>query len=43
VPEARRRQDRFVHALLQRLHSTRWNYQPDGRAAAARAEVLSVP
>lgn len=43
VPEARRRQDRFVRALLQRLHSTRWNYQPDARPAAARAEVLSVP
>jgi len=43
VPEARRRQDRFVHALLQRLHSARWNYQPDMRPAAARAEVLSVP
>jgi D-alanyl-D-alanine carboxypeptidase/D-alanyl-D-alanine-endopeptidase (penicillin-binding protein 4) len=43
VPEARRRQDRFVHVLLQRLHSARWNYQPDGRPAVARAEVLSAP
>jgi D-alanyl-D-alanine carboxypeptidase/D-alanyl-D-alanine-endopeptidase (penicillin-binding protein 4) len=43
VPEARRRQDRFVHALLHRLHSARWNYQPDARPAVARAEVVSVP
>jgi D-alanyl-D-alanine carboxypeptidase/D-alanyl-D-alanine-endopeptidase (penicillin-binding protein 4) len=33
VPEARHRQDRFVRALLQRLHSRSWNYQPEMRAA----------
>jgi len=43
VPEARRRQDRFVHALLHSLHSARWNYQPDARPAVARAEVVSGP
>ena len=43
VPEARRRQDRFVRALLQRLHSRSWDYQPDTRTAVAQAEVLSAP
>jgi D-alanyl-D-alanine carboxypeptidase/D-alanyl-D-alanine-endopeptidase (penicillin-binding protein 4) len=43
VPEARRRQDRFVRALLLRLHSVAWNYQADTRPAVARAEVLSAP
>lgn len=43
VPEARRRQDRFVRALLRRLHSRGWDYQPDMRAAVAQAEVLSAP
>jgi serine-type D-Ala-D-Ala carboxypeptidase/endopeptidase (penicillin-binding protein 4) len=43
VAEARRRQDRFVRALLLRLHSVAWNYQPDTRPAAARAEVLNAP
>jgi D-alanyl-D-alanine carboxypeptidase/D-alanyl-D-alanine-endopeptidase (penicillin-binding protein 4) len=43
VPEARHRQDRFVRALLQRLHSRRWDYRPDTRAAVAQAEVLSTP
>jgi D-alanyl-D-alanine carboxypeptidase len=43
VPEARHRQDRFVHALLQRLHSRSWDYQPEMRAAVAQAEVLSAP
>jgi D-alanyl-D-alanine carboxypeptidase/D-alanyl-D-alanine-endopeptidase (penicillin-binding protein 4) len=43
VPEARRRQDRFVHALLLQLHSVRWNYQPDARPAVARAEILGAP
>jgi D-alanyl-D-alanine carboxypeptidase/D-alanyl-D-alanine-endopeptidase (penicillin-binding protein 4) len=42
VPEARRRQDRFVRALLTHLHSVPWNYQRDVRPAIARAEV-SVP
>jgi serine-type D-Ala-D-Ala carboxypeptidase/endopeptidase (penicillin-binding protein 4) len=43
VPDARRRQDRFVRALLQRLHSRSWDYQPDPRTAVAQAEVLSAP
>jgi D-alanyl-D-alanine carboxypeptidase/D-alanyl-D-alanine-endopeptidase (penicillin-binding protein 4) len=43
VAEARRRQDRFVRALLLRLHSVAWNYQPDTRPAVARAEVLDAP
>jgi D-alanyl-D-alanine carboxypeptidase/D-alanyl-D-alanine-endopeptidase (penicillin-binding protein 4) len=43
VPEARRRQDRFVRALLQRLHSVPWNYQPDARPAVARAAALIAP
>jgi D-alanyl-D-alanine carboxypeptidase/D-alanyl-D-alanine-endopeptidase (penicillin-binding protein 4) len=43
VPEARRRQDRFVHALLLQLHSVQWNYQPDARPAVARAEILAAP
>ena len=43
VPEARRRQDRFVRALLAHLHSVPWNYQRDVRPAIARAEVLKAP
>ncbi len=39
VPEARRRQDQFVRALLTHLHSVPWNYQRDVRPAIARAEV----
>jgi D-alanyl-D-alanine carboxypeptidase len=39
VPEARRRQDRFVRALLTHLHSVPWNYQRDVRPAIARAEL----
>jgi serine-type D-Ala-D-Ala carboxypeptidase/endopeptidase (penicillin-binding protein 4) len=42
VPEARRRQDRFVRALLTHLHSVPWSYQRDIRPAIARAEV-AVP
>ena len=42
VPEARRRQDRFVHALLMHLHSLPWKYQRDARPAVARAEVSTV-
>jgi len=42
VPEARRRQDRFVRALLQHLASVPWSYQRDTRPAIARAEI-SVP
>jgi D-alanyl-D-alanine carboxypeptidase/D-alanyl-D-alanine-endopeptidase (penicillin-binding protein 4) len=40
VPEARRRQDRFVRALLGHLHSLPWAYQRDTRPAIARAEVV---
>jgi D-alanyl-D-alanine carboxypeptidase/D-alanyl-D-alanine-endopeptidase (penicillin-binding protein 4) len=43
VPEARRRQDRFVRSLLAHLHSAPWNYQRDVRPAIARAEVLKAP
>jgi D-alanyl-D-alanine carboxypeptidase/D-alanyl-D-alanine-endopeptidase (penicillin-binding protein 4) len=43
VAEARRRQDRLVRALLQRLHSRSWDYQPDMHTAVARAELLSAP
>ena len=43
VSEARRRQDRFLHVLLARLHSLPWSYQPDARPAIARAEVSIVP
>ena len=41
VPEARRRQDRFVRALLQHLASVPWSYQRDVRPAIARAEVTA--
>jgi serine-type D-Ala-D-Ala carboxypeptidase/endopeptidase (penicillin-binding protein 4) len=43
VPQARRRQDQFVRALLMRLHSLPWNYERDARPAVARAQVLIVP
>ena len=43
VPEARRRQDRFVRSLLAHLQSVPWNYQRDARPAIARAEVLKAP
>jgi len=42
VVEARRRQDRFVRALLAKLHTLPWNYEPDARPAVARATVLIV-
>lgn len=42
VPEARRRQDRFVRALLAHLHSVPWNYQRDVRPAIARAEITAA-
>jgi D-alanyl-D-alanine carboxypeptidase/D-alanyl-D-alanine-endopeptidase (penicillin-binding protein 4) len=42
VPEARRRQDRFVRALLQHLASVPWSYQRDVRPAIARA-AISLP
>ncbi len=43
VPEARRRQDRFVRALLKHLHSVAWGYQRDPRPAISRAEVTLMP
>jgi D-alanyl-D-alanine carboxypeptidase/D-alanyl-D-alanine-endopeptidase (penicillin-binding protein 4) len=43
VPQARRRQDRFVRALLAHLHSVAWNYQRDPRPAISRAEVILMP
>jgi D-alanyl-D-alanine carboxypeptidase/D-alanyl-D-alanine-endopeptidase (penicillin-binding protein 4) len=42
VPVARQRQDRFVSALLARLHSLPWPYQPDARPAIARAQLGGV-
>lgn len=43
VPEARRRQDRFVSVLLRRLHSVPWDYRRDVRPAIARAEISTGP
>ena len=43
VYQARRRQDRFVRALLANLHSVPWNYRRDPRAAITRAEVAIMP
>jgi D-alanyl-D-alanine carboxypeptidase/D-alanyl-D-alanine-endopeptidase (penicillin-binding protein 4) len=43
VPQARLRQDRFVRALLVRLHSVPWNYRRDPRPAITRAQVLAAP
>jgi D-alanyl-D-alanine carboxypeptidase len=42
VPQARARQERFLRALLARLHSVPWNYQPDLRPAIARAQAMLV-
>lgn len=39
VPIARDRQNHFVAALLSRLHTVSWNYQPDARPAIARARL----
>jgi serine-type D-Ala-D-Ala carboxypeptidase/endopeptidase (penicillin-binding protein 4) len=39
VPQARARQERFLRALLARLHSVPWNYQPDTRLAIARVQA----
>lgn len=39
VPEARRRQERFVRSMLSRLHTRRWPYTADPRPAVARARV----
>ena len=43
VPIARDRQNRFVAALLSRLHTESWNYQPDARPAIARARLDAPP
>ena len=43
VPQARKRQDRFVAALLAHLNSVPWNYVRDARPAVARAEVVVPP
>jgi D-alanyl-D-alanine carboxypeptidase/D-alanyl-D-alanine-endopeptidase (penicillin-binding protein 4) len=43
VPEARRRQDRMVRALLAYLNTQPWSYQRDARPAIARAQVLKAP
>jgi D-alanyl-D-alanine carboxypeptidase/D-alanyl-D-alanine-endopeptidase (penicillin-binding protein 4) len=42
VPQARRRQDRFVRFLLSELHTIPWSYQRDPRPAITRAEVAIV-
>lgn len=39
VPEARRRQDRFVRVLLGELDTTPWPYHLDAQTAVARAQV----
>ena len=41
VPEARRRQDRFVELLRRRLRARPWNYQRDSRPAIARIELAT--
>jgi D-alanyl-D-alanine carboxypeptidase/D-alanyl-D-alanine-endopeptidase (penicillin-binding protein 4) len=41
VPEARRRQDRFVELLRRRLRAGPWNYQRDSRPAIARIELAT--
>jgi D-alanyl-D-alanine carboxypeptidase/D-alanyl-D-alanine-endopeptidase (penicillin-binding protein 4) len=43
VPAARDRQNRFIAALLARLHTVPWNYQPDTRPAIARARLDAAP
>lgn len=43
VPQARKRQDRFVAALLAHLNSVPWNYVRDARPAVTRAEVVVPP
>jgi len=42
VPEARRRQDRLVRVLFERLQAQPWTYQRDTRAAVALAEAIPV-
>lgn len=43
VPQARKRQDQFVAAVLAHLNSVPWNYVRDARPAVARAEVVIPP
>jgi D-alanyl-D-alanine carboxypeptidase/D-alanyl-D-alanine-endopeptidase (penicillin-binding protein 4) len=43
VPQARKRQDQFVGALLAHLNTVPWNYVRDARPAVARAEVVVPP
>jgi D-alanyl-D-alanine carboxypeptidase/D-alanyl-D-alanine-endopeptidase (penicillin-binding protein 4) len=40
VREARARQDKFIRALLERLDTLPWSYQPDLRPAVARAVAI---
>jgi D-alanyl-D-alanine carboxypeptidase/D-alanyl-D-alanine-endopeptidase (penicillin-binding protein 4) len=40
VPQARKRQDQFVGALLAHLSTVPWSYVRDARPAVARAEVV---
>jgi serine-type D-Ala-D-Ala carboxypeptidase/endopeptidase (penicillin-binding protein 4) len=42
VPEARRRQDRFVRTLLHYLHALPWEYRRDPRPAFTRVEVIAA-
>jgi serine-type D-Ala-D-Ala carboxypeptidase/endopeptidase (penicillin-binding protein 4) len=42
VPEARRRQDAFVAALLAAIPGEPWDYVRDNRPALAKAEIVSV-
>jgi serine-type D-Ala-D-Ala carboxypeptidase/endopeptidase (penicillin-binding protein 4) len=39
VPEVRRRQDKFVRALLGSLRTVPWDYQRDDRPAVSRADI----
>ncbi len=43
VPEARRRQDEFVRALLGSLRTLPWDYQRDDRPAVSRADISIAP
>ena len=43
VPQARKRQDQFVGALLSHLNSVPWSYVRDARPAVARTEIIVPP
>ena len=43
VPQARKRQDQFVTALLAHLNSVPWSYVRDARPAVARAQIVVPP